>query len=312
MPNARAIVSGACCTTALCCGGLIGPPGSALALLALPLPVLVVGGIGGTLHAAVSSLAAGGVVTGLLGWPVGAGFLALVGMPTVLTVLLLRNAWRLEVIIPAAVGATLVGGLVLAYLYAGEPAGWAASASAIWQSSFDTAVGAYRDMGMSTEAVAELETARAEMGQQLTVLLPSLLVVCLGALWLGNLGLSRGRSGWPQLMGLARWRNPDWMIWLFVASGFATFGALEIVSDVAANIFLVTLACYFAQGMAIVSYFFQRFALPRTLRVATYVVIAVQYVAAALVVAIGIFDLWGDFRNLATRPADAAVGGDSE
>ena len=31
-----------------------------------------------------------------------------------------------------------------------------------------------------------------------------------------------------------------------------------------------------------------------------------------LVVALGVFDLWGDFRHLTARPADAAVGSDSD
>jgi hypothetical protein len=89
------------------------------------------------------------------------------------------------------------------------------------------------------------------------------------------------------------------------------FLPVEALSALSANVFLIALACYFAQGLAIVSYFFHRFRLPRGLRVATYVVIGLQQVAAALVVALGVFDLWGDFRHLA-RPADAAIGHDAD
>ncbi len=84
------------------------------------------------------------------------------------------------------------------------------------------------------------------------------------------------------------------------------------VAVVAGNVFAVVIACYFGQGLAIVSYFFQRFSRPRGLRIATDLVSALQQVAAALVVALGVFDLWGDFRHLTARPADAAVGPDSE
>jgi hypothetical protein len=64
--------------------------------------------------------------------------------------------------------------------------------------------------------------------------------------------------------------------------------------------------------MAIVSFFLVRLGLPRGLRIATYLIIVLQQVAAALVVALGVFDLWGDFRHLTARPADAAVGPDSK
>ena len=33
---------------------------------------------------------------------------------------------------------------------------------------------------------------------------------------------------------------------------------------------------------------------------------------AALVVVLGVFDLWGDFRNLSARPADATAGRDTD
>jgi len=312
MLNARVIVSGACCATALCLGGVIGPPGAALALLALPLPALVVGAVGGTSHAALSSLAAGGLLSGLLGWPVGAAFLALAGAPTVLTVLMLRRAWRLEPVVAAAVLAIIVGGLALGAGYAPSASAWRDAISENWRGSFDAALQMYRELGTPAERLAEIESARDQIAHRVALLLPALMVVGCSALWLGNLGLSRRWARWPQLDALSRWRNADWVIWCLIASGFAMFLPIGLVADASANTFAVALACYFAQGLAIVSYFFHRFGLPRGLRAATYLVIALQQIAAALVVVLGVFDLWGDFRHLTAQPADAAVGPDSE
>jgi len=311
MPNGRVILSSACCATALCLGGVIGPPGAALALLALPLPALVVGAMGGTSHAALSSLAAGGLVGGLLGWPAGVAFVALAGAPAVLTVLLLRRAWCLESIVALAVLAMALGGLLLALSAAPDPRTWQDAIEATWRSSFDAAIQMYRDLGTPTERLAEIELARDQVAHRVALLLPSLAVIGGAGVWLGNLGISRRWAHWPQLDSLSRWRNADWVIWGLIGSGFAMFLPAESVAAVSANVFLIALACYFAQGLAIVSYFFQRFSLPRGLRVATYVVIGLQQIAAALVVALGVFDLWGDFRHLA-RPADVAVGQDSE
>src|SRR5512144_2360248 len=118
MRHARTIIVGTLCATAVGVGGLSGPPGAAVALLAAPLPALVVGGAAGIAHAAVSSLAAGGLMGGLFGWPVGVAYLVLVGGPAVLAVAMLRRAWRLEATLAAAVIATLLGALALALCFA--------------------------------------------------------------------------------------------------------------------------------------------------------------------------------------------------
>lgn len=312
MTNGRAIISGACCAAALCIGGVIGPPGATLALLVLPLPALVVGAIGGAGHAALSSLAAGGLVSGMFGWSVGAAFLFIAGLPAVLTVSLLRRAWRLEPVVVLAVVATLGGGLVFGLAHAPDSRLWQETMGQTWRGSFDAALQMYRDLGTPAEQIAELETAREEITERVAMLLPALLIVGCAAVWLANLGLSRRWANWPQLDSLARWRNPDWVIWCLIGFGFAMFLPLGLLADASVSAFAVVLACYFAQGLAIVSYFLHRFGLPRGLRAAAYVIIGLQQLATALVVAVGIFDLWADFRRLSPQPADATVGSDSE
>ena len=51
-------------------------------------------------------------------------------------------------------------------------------------------------------------------------------------------------------------------------------------------------------GLAIVAYFFHKNNVPRFLRSATYILIIFQQIFALLVAALGLFDLWGDFRRL--------------
>jgi uncharacterized protein YybS (DUF2232 family) len=291
---------------------MFGPPGSALALLALPLPALVAGGIGGTNHATVAMVGAAGVVGGIFGGSMAFGFLALAGAPAILAVLLLRRAWRLEAVLATAVLATLAGGLALATWHEPNPMIWRAGLEKAWQSSFDTSLQIYRDVGMSTQAIADLDAARVEIAERVGMVLPALVVLATAGLWLANLGISRRWVWWPQLTALSRWRSADWMIWILIASGFALFLSSRAITWIAINLFILALACYFAQGLAIVSYFFQRVGLPRPLRAATFVVIALQNLAAALVVVLGVFDLWGDFRNLSARPADATAGRDAD
>jgi Predicted membrane protein (DUF2232) len=312
MADARLIASSSVCILALGAVGLFGPPGSALALLALPLPALVAGGIGGTPQATAATVGAVGVVGGMLGATVAVGFLALAGVPAILAVLLLRRAWRLEAVVAMTMAATIVGGLSLAAWHEPNPTIWRDGLATQWQSSFDTSLQIYRDLGMSTQAIADLDAARIDIAERVGMVLPALVILATSTLWLANLGLSRRWAWWPQLTGLSRWRTADWVIWPLIASGFALFMPTRALGWVAINLFIVCLACYFAQGLAIVSYFLQRVGLPRPLRAATFVVIALQYLAAALVVVLGVFDLWGDFRNLSARPADATAGRDAD
>jgi hypothetical protein len=313
MADTRLIASSGACMLALGAVGFLGPPGAALALLALPLPALVAGGIGGTAHATAATVGAAGVMGGLLGASVAIGFVALVGGPAIIAVLLLRRAWRLEVVAAAAVSATILGALGMALWHDPNPAAWRDGLARTWESSFDTSLAIYRDLGMSTQALSDLDAARAEIAERVGMVLPSLVVVSAAALWLANLGISRRWACWPQLLGLSRWRTADWMIWVLIASGFALFMASPaMIRWAAINVFIIALGCYFAQGLAIVSYFLQRVGLPRPLRAAAFTVIILQNLAAAAVVALGVFDLWGDFRNLAARPADATAGRDAD
>jgi hypothetical protein len=131
-------------------------------------------------------------------------------------------------------------------------------------------------------------------------------------MWLVNLRLAGLWAAWPQTRGWQIWRAPHHLIWVLIVSGFAMFLPVREISILSRNVFGVMLACYFCQGLAIVNYYLQRFGLPRGLRIASYLLIAVQQIVAALVLALGIFDFWGDFRRLEPRPADASIGSDSD
>lgn len=292
--------------------GIFGPPGASLALLVLPLPALVAGGVGGAAQAAAAMVGTAGLFRGMLGGSVAVGVLATAGVPAVMAVLLLRRACRLELVVGAAVGCSLFCAFAFAAWHGAGPFVWRDALHRHWQSGFDASLQVYRDLGISAESLADLDVAREDLSAQLEIVFPSLLLLATAAFWIVNLGLSRRWAGWPQLESLSRWRSADWMIWVLIASGFGLFLPRPAVGSAAINVFILSLACYFAQGLAIVSFFLQRVGLPRPLRLATFFVIAFQSLATMLVVMVGVFDLWGDFRNLYARSADATAGPDSD
>ena len=135
-------------------------------------------------------------------------------------------------------------------------------------------------------------------------LLPALLllsfafIVLINVLYLGRRFPER-RGQWFSLQHLREWKAPEPLVWGLIASGFVLFlpGA-GLLGAAALNLLLVIAACYFAQGLAVIAYFFNKNNVPRFLRGLTYVLIIFQQIFTLLVVGLGLFDLWGDFRRL--------------
>jgi uncharacterized protein YybS (DUF2232 family) len=98
---------------------------------------------------------------------------------------------------------------------------------------------------------------------------------------------------------LREWKAPEPLVWGLIASGFVLFlPGVGLLRVSALNLLLVIGAFYFAQGLAVIAYFFNKNNVPRFLRGLTYVLIIFQQIFTLLVVGLGLFDLWGDFRRL--------------
>jgi uncharacterized protein YybS (DUF2232 family) len=135
-------------------------------------------------------------------------------------------------------------------------------------------------------------------------LLPALVFMGLAFVVLVNVVLllrrfPERRGEWLSLASLREWKGPEFLVWGLIACGFAMFiPGLESVRVVSANVLVIIAACYFAQGLAVIAYFFHKNKVPRFLRGVTYVLIVFQQIFTLLVVGLGLFDLWGDFRRL--------------
>jgi uncharacterized protein YybS (DUF2232 family) len=70
-----------------------------------------------------------------------------------------------------------------------------------------------------------------------------------------------------------------------------------IITTPALNILAIIALLYFLQGLAVLFTVIARQSIAGVLRVILYIMLVLQPYLAALVAAIGIFDLWGDFRT---------------
>ena len=170
-----------------------------------------------------------------------------------------------------------------------------------------TALRVHEKLGFPQESLNLFKEKIPEIVEQMLQLLPGLIFVSLCFIVLLNvLFLCRRfpdrRAQWLSIETFREWKCPEHVIWPFIASGFVLFvPAGDALTIFAVNILLITAVCYFIQGLAVVAYFFHKNNVPRFLRSATYILIIFQQMFTVLVAALGLFDLWGDFRRLKNK-----------
>lgn len=168
----------------------------------------------------------------------------------------------------------------------------------------ESAVRVQEQMGLAQESVDLLREQAPQIVETMLQLLPALLflsfafVVLINIVYLGRRFPER-REQWFSLPFLREWKSPEPLVWGLIACGFILFiPGMASLRSLALNILLVIGACYFAQGLAVIAFFFHKNNVPRFLRGLTYVLIVFQQIFTLLVVGLGLFDLWGDFRRL--------------
>jgi uncharacterized protein YybS (DUF2232 family) len=159
----------------------------------------------------------------------------------------------------------------------------------------------YEKAGVTGEELKMLQQAMLQAGALIGRIYPSLIVVTIAIIAGLNLSLLKRTfvrlTEPPEVGEFSRFKNPEQLVWLLIAAGFSMLMQNQLVTTTALNLLIVTLSLYFVQGMAIIVNLFKKIKVPRFARGLFYVVLAVQPYLAGAVAALGIFDIWGDFRT---------------
>ena len=284
------------------------PVAAPLALLT-PLPGLLLGARGWRGECLLWWVGTTAIVAATAGPEVGLAFTLLFGCPTVALAEARAARWRIETAVLVGLGTWCMAFAALALFAHGD----VASLVTVAREQVARAVDAF----VRNPAVADGSGAPLDLDPQVLVgaivqVLPALLLLSGGAVMLVNLLLVRAWMPEVDQQDLRRWRTPDGLMWVLIASGFGMFVPHPGTALAATNVFIVLLGCYFCQGLAIVAYYLTRYRVPRGLRIATYALVVLQHVVAAVVLLLGVFDLWADFRRLTATPADMQFHPDRE
>lgn len=165
----------------------------------------------------------------------------------------------------------------------------------------------YKQMGIPVETIHQVEDSLDRIQYALVRLVPSLVLVStLFVSWTSLLfarPVFRGFSlPYPDFGVLRTWSTPEKLVWGAIGCGVALMVPATGIRLIGLNGLLIFMMIYFLHGIAIVAFFFDKKKFPRMARTFIYTLIAIQHVFALMVIALGFFDLWVDFRKLHKQP----------
>jgi uncharacterized protein YybS (DUF2232 family) len=175
----------------------------------------------------------------------------------------------------------------------------------------DLNISFYARLPLKPEEIKAIQDSRDGVIELLARIFPAICTISvLSVIWLNMLlaGKILGKKSItpPVFLGLSQWRTPVWLVWVFIAAGVMMVFSHTHLRFAGINIFLITAFFYLLQGLAIISFFFQSKNVSMFFRVIIYFLIAVQQLLMIAVAAVGLFDLWVDFRKFFRK--DQATG----
>lgn len=159
----------------------------------------------------------------------------------------------------------------------------------------------YERSGIKGEELEGVKQAMKMMAELTMRLYPALITVTLAILAGCNLALLKRlllKAGISINVGdFKTFRTPEPLVWLLIAAGFSLLATSPLITTPALNVMLVVCALYFLQGMAVAGTIIARQSFAGMLRIGLYLMLVIQPYMALFIAAIGLFDLWGDFRT---------------
>ncbi len=156
----------------------------------------------------------------------------------------------------------------------------------------------YSEMGMEQDQIEQLNSA-------FIVVLPGMFLVSyMTTIWM-NILIIRSlllRKGirLKSIEHLNQYRVPDFLVWVVIGLGLTLMLPMDPLKIISINCLIILMLVYFFQGIAVVSFFFQKKKTPMVLKIFCYCLIAVQLYVLILVIGLGFFDNWINFRKLTT------------
>lgn len=229
---------------------------------------------------------------------------SLLALMVVLLLVSFGRAWSIESVVAGTATGMLAGAFaVLAYFF-GPLSQLGRVFKTALRDNLEISLKIYEKAGFSGESLDALREQAPQIIETMLRIMPALAFMGFVTVILINLfflyrRFPGHRSSFASTGDVREWKSPEPLVWGLILSGFLLFlpvGAL--LETLALNFFLVVVAFYFFQGLAIVAYYFHHKNVPYLLRSLAYALIVFEQLFTLFVMGLGLFDLWGDFRRL--------------
>jgi uncharacterized protein YybS (DUF2232 family) len=164
----------------------------------------------------------------------------------------------------------------------------------------------YESMGLPEESVRMASELLEDIQSTVIRVIPSMVVtLTILTTWL-NLLVARpifkaAALFYPDFGHLNRWKAPDILVWTVIGCGLLLLLPNPHLKIVARNGIIILMTVYFLQGIAIMSFYFTKKGVPKVPRILLYSLVAIHQGALFLVIGLGFFDFWVNFRRLEPR-----------
>ena len=290
-------------TVALAIFAVMLPVGGMLLIPLVMQPALAYGLRHGVRPAAALLALTTALVIYVFGVEIGTGY-GLLALMALVLIYSFGRGWSIARLVSAAVAAMLAALGATLYYFIGSPGEIRAVLALVFRENLQASLDLYRGTGFSGETVELVRQRAPQIIDMVLMILPAL--ACAGFATLVLLSLFFLLRRFPDRRGeivreadLREWRAPEGLVWPFVAAGFVlVVPGAEAFRAAAMNLLLITAVFYFFHGLSIVGYYFHHKHVPHVLRGLLYLAILFEQILTIAVVALGLFDLWGDFRRL--------------
>ncbi len=204
-------------------------------------------------------------------------------------------------------GSVLLSGLVILLIYsnmAGKNIG--VLVSDYVKQNLELTMVLYQSMGMSEESIRIISNSLEHIQYVLVRIVPAMVVistffVAWTSLLLARPLLKSKSLFFPTFGSLQQWRSPEFLVWGVIGCGLLLIFPSKAIKVLALNGLLILMPVYFFQGIAIVSHFFNKKKFPKFLKLFLYGLIALQQLLLLVVIGVGFFDIWLNFRKMGIK-----------
>ncbi|MEA2084058.1 MAG: YybS family protein [Thermodesulfobacteriota bacterium] len=164
----------------------------------------------------------------------------------------------------------------------------------------------YEQYMSSSEYPPETLEQLGQVFDQVRLIIPRIFpgLLISGTLFIVWLNLSLGQTILkrrnPALIpweDLREWRLPDPLVWSVILTGVALFIPVRLLNTVGLNMIIILGELYFFQGLAVITFMFNKWKVPRPIRIFIYLILVIQAYGVVVVAAFGLADVWADFRK---------------